>query len=72
MENITLTSEQLNRIAQAHDPVAVHDEQGQLRGYVAMVVCGQELADAKRALASREARYTTAEVLAKLGAPGRP
>jgi hypothetical protein len=72
MQHITLSDAQLDLVAQAHDPVAVHDEQGRLRGYIAMVVSSGELADAKRALASQEARYTTAQVLSRLRAQGAP
>ena len=70
MEHITLSDGQLNLVALAHDPVAVHDEQGRLRGYIAMVIGSDELADARRALASQEARYTTAQVLTELRARG--
>lgn len=70
MEHITLTDEQLSVVAQGHDPIAVHDEQGRLRGYIAVVIGSDELADAKRALASQEACYTTAEVLARLNGQG--
>ena len=65
---ITLSDEQLNVVTGAHDPIAVHDAQGRLRGYIALVVGDQEIADAKRALASKEARYTTSELLARLAA----
>jgi hypothetical protein len=72
MQQITLTDEQLNAFSQVHDPVAVRDVQGRLRGYMAIVVGGDEIADAKRALASHEPRYTTTEVLAHLRARGTP
>ncbi len=72
MNHITLSHEQLNLVAQAHDPIAVRDEEGRLRGYIAMVIGSEELADAKRALASQEARYTTAHVLAELRARNTP
>jgi hypothetical protein len=68
MQHITLTEDQLNAFSQAHDPVAVRDMQGRLRGYMAIVVGGEEIADAKHALASQESRYTTVEVLARLPA----
>ncbi|MEX0678956.1 MAG: hypothetical protein WD063_17915 [Pirellulales bacterium] len=70
VEHITLSDKQLDVVAQAHDPVAVHDEQGKLRGYITMVIGSDELADARRALASQEARYTTTQVLAELRARG--
>lgn len=63
MERITLTNEQINVIAQAHGPVAMHDEAGRLRGYIALVVTGDEFAEAQRVLASPQRRFTTAEVL---------
>jgi hypothetical protein len=72
MEHITLTDEQLNVVAHAHDPIAVHDDGGRLRGYIAMMIGSEEVTDAKRALASKEARYTTAQVLAELRARSAP
>ena len=71
MQHITLTNEQL-RVVSKSDPVAVHDEQGQLRGYISMVISSEELADARRAMASPGRRYTTAEVLDKLRERGAP
>jgi len=70
MEHITLSDAQLNLVVSGHDPVAVHDEQGRLRGFIAMVIGSDELADAKRALASQESRYTTEQVLTELRARG--
>jgi hypothetical protein len=69
MEHITLSDEQLSIVAQAHDPIAIHDQQGELRGYIAIVISSEELADARRSVASTGARYTTEEVLAALRAP---
>ena len=66
MEHITLSDKQLEIVAHAEYPVAVHDKQGRLRGYITMVIGSEELADARRVLASQEARYTTAHVLAEL------
>jgi len=70
MQHITLSDEQLNVVAQSHDPIAVRDQQGHLRGYIAMVIGSQELAEAKQALASQQPRYTTAELLAELRTRG--
>jgi hypothetical protein len=72
MNHITLNSEQLDVVAQAQQPIAVHDEQGQLRGYIAVVIGDKELNEAKRVLASREPRFTTDEVLRALQARGKP
>ncbi len=72
MHQITLSEDQLKVVAGAHELVAVRDEQGKLRGYITMVIGSEELSDAHRALASREPRYTTVEVLAKLNARGAP
>jgi hypothetical protein len=72
MEHITLNAEQLNVVAQAQQPIAVHDEQGQVRGYIAVVISGQELSEAKLVLASREPRFTTDEVMRALRARGKP
>ena len=66
MDHITLSSEQLDVVTRGHDPIAVRDQQGNLRGYIAVIVTDEEIADAKRALASKSRRYTTAEVLAAL------
>jgi hypothetical protein len=70
MEHITLTDEQLTLVSQASDPIAVRDAHGQIRGYIAVVIGIDELADAKRALASQELRYTTSQLLDKLHARG--
>jgi len=72
MDHITLNSQQLDVVSRAHDPVAVRDESGNLRGYIAMVITDLQLADARRALASQERRYTTGEVLASLRSQGTP
>ncbi len=72
MEHITLSDEQLTIVAQSHDPIAVHDQQGKLRGYIAIVIGSEELTEAKRALASTEARFTTAQVLAELSSRDAP
>jgi hypothetical protein len=66
MDRITLSDAQLSVVAHSHEPVAVHDEEGKLRGYIAVVIGSDELAEAKRASASQEARFTTSEVLAEL------
>jgi hypothetical protein len=72
MNHITLSTEQLNVVAQAQQPIAVHDEQGQLRGYIAVVISGQELSEAKQVLASREPRFTTDEVMRAIESRGKP
>jgi hypothetical protein len=66
MKRITLSNDQLRLVAGARDPIAVHDENGHIRGYIAMIVTEDELSDARKALAAGAGRYTTAEVLAKL------
>jgi hypothetical protein len=72
MDHITLNDEQLHVVAQARQPIAVREEQGQLCGCIAVVVSQAELADAKRVLAVGEPRYTTDEVMAALRARGTP
>jgi len=72
MDHITLTGQQLDVVARGHDPIAVRDEQGNLRGYIAVIVTNEEIADAKRALASKARRHTTAEVLAALRSKATP
>jgi hypothetical protein len=66
MEHIVLSEQQLSVVAHTKAPVAVHDESGKLRGYIAVVITEAELNAAKRALASKGPRYSTEEVLAKL------
>lgn len=67
-----MTSEQLGVVTHAHRPVALLDEQGNLRGYVALVVTEDELLDAQRALAFQQKRYTTEEVLSALHSRAKP
>lgn len=66
MEHITLNNEQLQLVARSHHPIAVHDESGSVRGYIAMIVTEDELSDARKALEAGGQRFSTAEVLAKL------
>jgi len=72
MNYITLTDQQLDVVSRGRDPIAVRDEQGNLRGYIAVIVTNDEIADAKRALASKTPRYSTAEVLAALRSKAAP
>lgn len=68
MHSITLNDQQLDAIlhAPAQQSVAVRDEQGKLRGYVALVATAEEIAAAQQALSEGKPRFSTAELLAKL------
>jgi hypothetical protein len=70
MAHLTLTAEQLNLLAQANEPIAVHDDKGVIHGYIALLIAAEELALAKQAMTSTGPRYTTAQVLDKLRARG--
>jgi len=66
MDSIVLSEQQLRAVEKTNSLVAVHDEAGNLRGYISVVINEIDLTQAKRALASKERRQTTEEVLAKL------
>jgi hypothetical protein len=66
MVPLTLSNQQLEQLSQAHGSIPFNDEQGRLRGYITFIVGADEVAEAKRALASNAPGLTTAELLAKL------
>lgn len=68
MSDLTLTDQQLDALAGSQEAIAVRDERGKVRGYVTVLVTEAELADARRSLAAKQPRYTTAQVLATLQA----
>jgi hypothetical protein len=67
MPQVILDDEQAKLLASALKPVEVRDRQGNLLGVIPPVWTEEDIADAKRRLASDEPRYTTAEVLEHLG-----
>jgi len=67
MSKIVLTQEQTQVIAEAKGTVQVQDPEGNLVGYLERPEFSpEEIAEAKRALASNQPRYTTAQVLEHL------
>jgi len=67
MREIVLTQEQTEVVAQAQDAVQVRDPKGNVLGYIEPSdFTPEEIAEAKRALASNQPRYTTAQVLEHL------
>jgi hypothetical protein len=66
MPQIILDDEQAKLLASSLKPVEVRDRQGNLLGVIPPVWTEEEVADAKKRLASNEPRYTTAEVLEHL------
>jgi hypothetical protein len=63
MLQIVLTDEQAKVVATALKPVQVRDGQGNALGWINPVWTEEDIAEAKRRLASDEPRYTTAQVL---------
>src|SRR5262249_28235353 len=63
MDHIVLNDEQAQLVATALKPVQVRDVKGNVLGYIPPVWTEEDIADAKRRLASEEPRYTTAQVL---------
>ena len=72
MLEIVLTDEQAKAVASALKPVPVRDSRGNVLGCIAPIWTEEDLADAKRRLASDEPRYTTAQVLEHLRALPNP
>jgi hypothetical protein len=69
MNQIILTDEQAQVVASALKPVPVCDAKGRVLGTIMPIWTEEDIADAKRRLASDEPRYTTAEVLEYLRSP---
>jgi hypothetical protein len=68
MIQIVLNDEQAKIVASAHKPVQVCDGSGNLLGIIAPTWTEADIADAHQRLASKEPRYTTAQVLEHLRA----
>jgi hypothetical protein len=72
MPQIMLTEEQAKQVAEAREPIQVCDARGNVLGYVSPLWTEEEIADARRRLASDEPRYTTAQMLDHLRSLERP
>lgn len=68
MQQIILTDEQANVVALAHKPIAVYDGKGRLLGTIAPIWTEDDIAEAKRRLASPGPWYTGEQVQARLRA----
>ena len=66
MLEIVLTDEQAKVVATALKPVQVRDPKGNVLGCINPIWTEEDIAEAKRALASDEPWYTTEQVLAYL------
>jgi hypothetical protein len=71
MQHIVLTEDQAKVVAAALQPVQVRDTRGNVLGSIAPVWTAEDIADARRRLASDEPRYTTAQVLEHLRSLGQ-
>jgi hypothetical protein len=68
MTQIRLTEEQARTIAQSLEPVQICDDQGNVLGILPPIWRPDDVAEAKRRLASDQPRHSTAEVLEHLRA----
>lgn len=66
MTHIVVDDEQAKLLAQACGTVEIRDSHGKQLGYVAPVFTDEDIAIAKRRLASDEPRRTTQQVLERL------
>jgi hypothetical protein len=66
MPEITLTAEQAQVVASALQPVVVRDDRGNMLGRIEPVWTEEDIAEAKKALATNQTWYTTEQVLAHL------
>jgi hypothetical protein len=66
MAHIILNDEQARVVASALHAVQVRDGKGNVLGYIPPIWTEEDIAEAKRRLASEEPRYTTAQVLEHL------
>ncbi|MBV9126023.1 MAG: hypothetical protein JO112_21940 [Planctomycetes bacterium] len=63
MIQIVLNDEQAKTVASSLKPVQVRDGKGNVLGYIAPLWTEEDIAEARRRLASDQPRYTTAQVL---------
>ena len=68
MNDIVVDERQAKLIAESRDVVEIRDPQGRCVGYVSHGFGEEDIAEARRRLASDEPRYTTQEVLESLAA----
>ena len=66
MPQIMLNDEQARVLETALQPIEVLNSKGKLIRVIPPIWTEQDIAEAKKALASKEPRYTTAEVLSYL------
>jgi hypothetical protein len=72
MPELILTEEQARVVAEALAPVRVRDGRGNVLGTIAPIWTEEDIADARRRLASAEPRYSTAQVLEYLRSLEKP
>ncbi|MBI3467801.1 MAG: hypothetical protein HY000_32735 [Planctomycetes bacterium] len=66
MQQITLDKVQSEIIVHAQGKVQIRDHTGKVLGYLSRPFTAEQIAEAKRRLASDQPRYTTEQVLAHL------
>lgn len=63
MTHIVLSDEQAKEVASTLQPMQVRDGMGNVLGFFSPIWTEEDIAEAKRRLASNEPHYTTAQVL---------
>jgi hypothetical protein len=71
MPQITLTEEQAQVVVASLQPVRVCDTDGKVLAVIPPIWSAEDIAEAKRRLASTEPRYSTSQVLAYLRSLGQ-
>lgn len=71
MQRIVLTDEQTKLLAAATEPVPVCDRHGNVLGFLGPVWTEEDIAEARKALATNSPWYTTDQVLAHLRSLGQ-
>jgi hypothetical protein len=72
MPDLILTEEQARLVTETLGTLRVRDHQGNVLGTLAPTWTEEDIADARRRLASAEPRYTTAQVLEYLRSLEKP
>ena len=72
MRDIVITDDLCRAITEAHGEVRLVTAQGEVLGRFEPELTPDELAEIRRRLASNEPRYTTREVLDRLGSESEP
>ncbi len=70
MTQIVLDDKQADVVTRALEPVAVCNPKGEIVAYIEPVWSGDDIAEAKRRLASQQPRFTTGKVLEHLRSLG--